>query len=106
MKFQDRDCHPVVMFPLEIFVNSTVFFFQIRIVWGGVQLGPLGKSATNWPIVPAPGDYEDGEFGAVIIGRGNRSTRRKPVPMPLYPPQIPRDLTWARTAVGNQQLTA
>jgi hypothetical protein len=30
-------------------------------VAGGVQLGPLGTAATNWPIVPAPGDY-DGEF--------------------------------------------
>jgi hypothetical protein len=29
----------------------------------GVQLGPLGTSATNWPVVPAPGDYEDEEFG-------------------------------------------
>jgi hypothetical protein len=26
------------------------------------------------------------------IGRGNRSTRRKPAPMPLCPPQIPHDL--------------
>jgi hypothetical protein len=47
-------------------------------VGGGVQLGPLGTSATNWPTVPAPGDYEDGEFGGMMIGRGNRSTRRKP----------------------------
>jgi hypothetical protein len=28
------------------------------------------------------------------IGRGNRSTRIKPAPAPLCPPQIPRDLTW------------
>jgi hypothetical protein len=34
---------------------------------------PLGISATNWPTVPAPGDYEDGEFGGMMIGRGNRS---------------------------------
>jgi hypothetical protein len=27
----------------------------IGIVGGGVQLGPLGTSATNRPIVPAPG---------------------------------------------------
>jgi hypothetical protein len=27
-----------------------------------LHLGPLGKSATNWPTVPAPGDYEDGEI--------------------------------------------
>jgi hypothetical protein len=26
------------------------------------KLGPLGTSATEWPIVPAPGDYDDGEF--------------------------------------------
>jgi hypothetical protein len=42
-------------------------------------MGPLGKSATEWPIVPALGDYDDGEFGGMKIGRGNRSTRRKPV---------------------------
>jgi hypothetical protein len=59
-------------------------------VEGGVQLGPLGTSATIWPIVPAPGDYENGEFGG-MIGRRNRSTRRKPVPVPLCPPQIPHD---------------
>jgi hypothetical protein len=48
-------------------------------------LGPLGTAATIRPIVPAPGDYDDGE-----IGRGNRSTRRKPVPVPLCAPQTPR----------------
>jgi hypothetical protein len=41
-------------------------------------LGPLGTAATNRPIVPAPGNY-DGESGK-MIGRGNRSTRRKPCP--------------------------
>jgi hypothetical protein len=24
----------------------------------------------NWPIVPAPGDYVDEEFGGMTIGRG------------------------------------
>jgi hypothetical protein len=46
-------------------------FFLIRTLGGGVQLGPLGKSATNWPIVPAPSAYEDGEFGGMMIGRVN-----------------------------------
>jgi hypothetical protein len=36
------------------------------------KLGPLGTSATEWPIVPAPGGYDDGEFGGMKIGRGNR----------------------------------
>jgi hypothetical protein len=35
---------------------------------GGVQLGPLGTAATDWPIVPASGDYDDGEFGGMKIG--------------------------------------
>jgi hypothetical protein len=73
----------------------------------GVQLGPLVTAATNRPIVPAPGDYDDGEIGG-MIGKGNRSTRQKPAPMPPCPPQIPHA---ARTriraaAVGSQRLTA
>jgi hypothetical protein len=36
------------------------------------------------------GDYDDGEIGGMMIGRGNRSTRKKPAPVPLRPPQIPR----------------
>jgi hypothetical protein len=51
----------------------------------GVQLGPLGTSATNWPTVPTPWDYEDGEFGG-MIDRGNRSTQRKPTCVLLCPP--------------------
>jgi hypothetical protein len=56
-------------------------------------MGPLGTSATEWPNVPAPGDYDDEEFGGMKIGRGNRSTRRKPAPVPLCPPQITLDQT-------------
>jgi hypothetical protein len=70
-------------------------------------LGPLGTVATNRPIVPAPGDYDDGQIGG-MIGRGNRSTRRKPAPVPLFPPQTP-PAARARTraaAVGSQRLTA
>jgi hypothetical protein len=57
--------------------------------------------------VSAPGDYDTGEIGG-MIGRGNRSTRRKPAPVPLCPPQIPR-VARTRTraaAVGSQRLTA
>jgi hypothetical protein len=41
--------------------------------------------------------------------QGNRSTRRKPAPAPLCPPQIPLDQIWDWTraaAVGSQRLTA
>jgi hypothetical protein len=50
-----------------------------------------------------------GAIGGIRIDRGNRSTRRKPAPVPLCPLQIPHDLTWVRTraaAVGSQQQTA
>jgi hypothetical protein len=49
----------------------------------------------------------DDECGAVggIIGRGNRSTRRKPAPVPLCPLQIPHDLTRVRTR-ATVELTA
>jgi hypothetical protein len=54
--------------------------------------------------------YDD-DFVAVggMISKGNRSTRRKPVPVPLCPPQIPHGLARARTraaAVGGRRPAA
>jgi hypothetical protein len=76
---------------------------------GGVS--PLGTSATvgllYQPRMIDDDDYET--VGGMRIGRGNRSTRRKPAPVPHCPPQIPHDLTWDRTraaAVGSRRLTA
>jgi hypothetical protein len=71
-------------------------------------MGPLGTSATEWPIVPTLGDYDDEGFGGIKIGRGNRSTRRKPAPSPLCPPQIPNDETRTRTraaVMGSQRIS-
>jgi hypothetical protein len=86
---------------------------------GGVRLSPHGTSATLWPIVPTPDDDDDddeaddadecGAVGGMRIGKGNRSTRRQPAPVPLCSPQIPHDLMWDRTrvaAVGSRRLTA
>jgi hypothetical protein len=59
----------------------------------------------------APVDYDDGEIGG-MIGRGNRSTRRKPAPVALCPPQTPhaaRKRTWARRGgkpASNHSATA
>jgi hypothetical protein len=50
-------------------------------VGGGVQFCPLGTAATKRPTVPAPDDCDDGEIGGKI-GKGNRSTRRRPAPVP------------------------
>jgi hypothetical protein len=75
---------------------------------GGVQLGPLGTAATNRPIVPAPGDYDDGEIGG-MIGRGNRSTWRKNLPQCRFvhhKPHIAARTRIRAAAVGSQRLTA
>jgi hypothetical protein len=38
---------------------------SFRLVGGGVQLGPVGTAAANWPIVLAPADYDNVEFGGM-----------------------------------------
>jgi hypothetical protein len=55
----------------QTIVNNMIHQYQRIGGGGGVQLGPLGTAATDWPIVPAPGDYDDGDFGGMEIGRGN-----------------------------------
>jgi hypothetical protein len=88
---------------LEYFIWEHCSWLQLHFFncYSGVPLGPLGTAAT----VPAPGNYDDGEIGEMMIGK---STRRKPAPVPLCPPQI---LHSARTrtraaAVGSQRITA
>jgi hypothetical protein len=75
-------------------------------VEGWSPIGSPRHCGHQWPIVPARGAYDDGEIGG-MIGRGNRSTRRKPALVPLCPPQTPRSArTRTRAAVGSQRLTA
>jgi hypothetical protein len=50
---------------------------------GGVRMSPLGTSAIIWAIVPSPGDDKCGAVGGMRNGRGDRSTRKKPAPVPL-----------------------
>jgi hypothetical protein len=57
-------------------------FFKNCILGVGSKLGPLGTSATNWPLVTVLGDCEDGELGGTKIDRENRSTPRKIWPDP------------------------
>jgi hypothetical protein len=68
----------------------------------------------RWPLFSLlyqPRMIDDDEYGVVRgtkIGRGDRSTQRKPVSLSVCPPQIPHDLTWDRTraaAVGSRRLT-
>jgi hypothetical protein len=84
----------------------SLFFFS----WDVVRLCPLGTSAANWPIVPAPDDRRWMWSSLWNENRqGSWSTGREPVPAPLCQTQIPHDFTWDLTravAVGSQRLTA
>jgi hypothetical protein len=76
-----------------------------------VRLSPLGTAAIIGLLYQPRviDDDESGAIGGINIGRWYRSTRRKPSPVPLCPPQIPHDPTRARTraaAVGRQRLTS
>jgi hypothetical protein len=83
--------------------------FILSGVWDWVS--PLGTAATTGLLYQPQmiDDGECGQIGRMKIGRGNQSTRRKPAPAPLCPPQIPHDQIWSRTwatTLGSQWLTA
>jgi hypothetical protein len=97
---------------VEISTDASNFTPPLFLIYlGGVRLSPHGTSATV-VLLYQPRMIDDDDYGAVDgmrIGRGNPSTRRKPAPLPLCPPQTPHDLTWDRAraaAVGSQRLTA
>jgi hypothetical protein len=66
-----------------------------------VTPSPLGTSATNFRIFPAP-DFRWWcvVVGGMRIGRGNQSTRRNPAPVPLGL-QIPYYFSWVRNWVAT-----
>jgi hypothetical protein len=59
--------------------------------WGETE--SLGTAATTGLLCQPHtiGDCDCGEIGGMKMGRGYQSTRRKPAPAPLCPPQIPHD---------------
>jgi hypothetical protein len=77
------------------------FYEPIDCDWYSGGWSPIGSTqhcGHQCPIVPALGDYDDGDIGG-MIGKGNRSTQRKPAPVPLCPPQTPHATRAA--AVGS-----
>jgi hypothetical protein len=81
------------------------------IILSGVRASPLGTAATIGLLYQPQMIHDDdcGAIGGMKFDRVNRSTRRKPASAPLCLPQIPHDLTRARTraaGVGSQRLTA
>jgi hypothetical protein len=91
--------------------HNNLPFIIIVVVISGVRLSPLGTAATTGLLYQPQmiDDSDCGAIGGIKCGRGNRSTLRKPAPVPLCPPQIPHHQSWARTqaaTVGSQRLTA
>jgi hypothetical protein len=89
---------------LDVDGRRNLFF-----IVSGVRLSPLGTAATT-SLLYQPHMIDDGDCGAICgmkIGRGNRSTPRKPAPAPFCPPKIPHDQTRARTraALGGKPAT-
>jgi hypothetical protein len=63
------------------YINDTVIIIIIIIIISGVRPSTLGTSATTG-LLYQPQMIDDVDCGAIsgmTIGRGNRSTRRKPV---------------------------
>jgi hypothetical protein len=93
----------------SMYYNMLSSFFLL-VSWGGVKLEFTCTAATAWPIIPATV-----ERWWLWSNRWNENWQdkqkylEKPSLVPLCPPQIPHDLTWAWTpaaAVGSRQLTA
>jgi hypothetical protein len=76
--------------------------FYVEFLGGGARLSALGTRATIWPVVPD----SDGKLRYVWSSRwndwqGKLKCSEKPVSVPLCPPQIPHDVTWAGTRAAS-----
>jgi hypothetical protein len=73
--------------------NFEVFYVNVLFFFSNLCSGTLGTAATT-DLLSQPrmiGEGDCGEIGGIKIGKGNRSTRRKPALPPLCSPQIPHD---------------
>jgi hypothetical protein len=100
------------------YVSNTWHTLRFRFVFGFYVFASWVETWVHLALRPLFGllyqpqmiDFGDCEaVSGMQIGRGDRSTRRKPAPVSLCSPQIPHDLTQTRTraaAVGSLRLTA
>jgi hypothetical protein len=77
-------------FPIYISGVLIFFFWFLGVGWDWVHL--VRRKLTGLLYHPRMIDDDCGAVGGMRIGRGNRSTRRKPASVPLCPPRIAHDL--------------
>jgi hypothetical protein len=87
-------------------VLHTITFWRFFSSWDGLELSSLVLMPFKGLLYPPllMRDDECGDIG-VMLGKGNRSIRRKPAPLQLCPPQIPHYFTGA-AALGIRRLMA
>jgi hypothetical protein len=73
--------------------HKGVQFLGVGWDWVHLVLRPLAGLLYQ----PQIKDNERGAVSGMKSGRGDRSTRRKPTPAPLYSPQISHHMTWVWT---------
>jgi hypothetical protein len=85
-------CENLKPHTLTTYVYRTCRYSSCQVLLCG---GTLDTAATTGLLYQPRmiSDDDCGEIGGMMIGRGNRSTRRKPAPAPLCSPQ---NLTWPR----------
>jgi hypothetical protein len=89
-------------------LSEELVLVSLLVSYGGMRLNHLvRRPLTGLLYQPRLIDEDCGAVGGTKVGRGNRSSQKKPAPVPLCPPRITHDLTWARTraaAVGSRGL--
>jgi hypothetical protein len=68
LAFRDGDVVLNVLWTWGLFQYVIIIYYYL-IMGGGVQTGSTRHVGHSWPIVPAQGDCEDGEFGGMKIVR-------------------------------------
>jgi hypothetical protein len=92
----------------ELHSSNFELLFLMMWDWFHLSLRPL-FGLLYQPQMINDDDTDCGAIGGMKIGRRNWSTRRTPAPVPLYPAQIPHDLSRFGTraaAVGSRRLIA
>jgi hypothetical protein len=75
-------------------IKNKTYHLLFNFLGGGMRLGPVGRLTITGLLYQARMmDNDESRAVGGMIDRGNRSIPRKPVTVPLCPPQIPYDIS-------------